>query len=288
MDCGSKCRGFESRRSPFFTSQIAAVSTIEAIFLGFIQGITEFLPVSSSGHLILAQYLLGMRNFKDLIAFDLICHLGTLLALFIAFFKKIKTLLTSEKKVLYLLFIALLPLFPLVFFLKFIKAFFDHIEYLGYFFLFTAALMYLGIRFSKETSSVTEMSKHTWKEALTIGFFQAMAVFPGISRSGATISAARLLGWNYEHAITFSFLLAIPTLMASIIIELGQLILKRNEYILPAISWVQYLAGFFFSFLFGIIALHYLQKLASKRLFMYFIGYCLLVGMVTTLFFRNL
>jgi len=264
-----------------------AVTTIEAIFLGIIQGLTEFLPVSSSGHLVLFQSLFGMKNIKDLIIFDMVCHLGTLLAIFIIFSEKIKAILYSEKKMLFKLFIALIPLFPLVFMLKQIKEIFDQIEYLGYFFLLTALLLYIGNRFGYEKPSNLVQPEQSFRDAFTIGLFQAIAVFPGVSRSGSTISGARLLGWSYEQAISFSFLLAIPTILASILLEIGQLLLKKNFSSLPDVSWIQYSAGFLFSFIFGLIALFYLQKLASKQRFMYFVWYCLFLGITTILYFEN-
>lgn len=266
-----------------FLPEKVPVSTLEAIFLGLIQGLTEFLPISSSGHLVLAQSLLGMENLKDFLVFNIVCHLGTLFAIFFVFSKKIKDLFLTEKKMLLKLAIALLPLFPLVFLLKPIKDFFDQPQYLGYFFLITAFILFLGVRFGKDLPSKS-LAKHPWRDALTIGLFQAIAILPGVSRSGSTISGARLLGWSYDQAITFSFLLAIPTILAGVVLELGQLLLKPQET-LPGITWVQYATGFTFSFIFGFIALIYLQKLASKQRFMYFVWYCLFLGIVLTLYF---
>lgn len=262
------------------------MSTLEAIFLGLIQGITEFLPISSSGHLVLVQNLLGLKNIKEFIVFDVICHLGTLLAIFIVFAKKIKEIVLHEREMLYKILVALLPLFPLLFILKPIKALFDQPQYLGYFFLCTALILYVGIRFGRE-SSAAEMPKRSWRDALTIGLFQAFAILPGISRSGSTISGARLLGWRYEQAITFSFLLAIPTILGGVIVELSQVLLKPHDHPLPQLSWIQYAAGFLFSFIFGLISLIFLQRLATKQRFMYFVWYCLFLGILTTLYFRN-
>jgi undecaprenyl-diphosphatase len=261
------------------------MSIIEALFLGLIQGITEFLPVSSSGHLVLFQNILGLKNLKEYIVFDVICHLGTLLAIFLVFAKEIKELLFKDHKTFLKIVVAILPLFPLLLLMKPIKAAFEQPQYLGYFFLTTAALLYLGIRFGQNKPD-NVLEKRSYKDAFIIGLFQAMAILPGVSRSGSTISGARLLGWNYDKAITFSFLLAIPTILGGVTIELGQLLFKSHAE-LPSIAFTQYAAGFITSFFFGWGSLLFLQKLATKHKFMYFVWYCLFIGLVTILYFRN-
>lgn len=281
-DCGSECRGFESRRSPFFYLAGNFVSTLEAIFLGIVQGLTEFLPISSSGHLMLIQNLLGMNNLKEYIIFDMVCHLGTLLAIFFVFFDQIKSILFGDRQVLLKLFVAILPLFPLLLLLKPIKSLFNEPQYLGYFFLLTAFILYTGVRFGRNKPS--SLVDHPIKDALTIGLFQAGAILPGVSRSGSTITAARLLGWSYSDAITFSFLLAIPTILGGVVLEIAQIIFKQ-EVTHTDLSLIQYISGFITSFLFGWASLLFLQRLATKHNFMYFVWYCLLLGIGTILYF---
>lgn len=260
------------------------MTTIEAILLGIIQGITEFLPISSSGHLVLAQNLLGMKNLKDLITFDIICHLGTLLAILVVFREQIKNVILKDRQTLIKLSIAILPLFPLVLLLKPIKKLFEEPQYLGFFFLITAFLLYLGIRFGQNKSEI-QLTKNRYRDAFTIGLFQAGAILPGVSRSGSTISAARLLGWSYSEALTFSFLLAIPTILGGVILEMGQLFFKSSSAVHVEIPLLQYTLGFITSFIFGWGSLSFLQKLASKQQFMYFVWYCLLLGIATIFYF---
>lgn len=260
------------------------VTTLEAFFLGIIQGLTEFLPVSSSGHLLLAQNLFGMKNLKDYVAFDIICHLGTLLAIILVYFKQIKAVILVEREVLIKLSIAIIPLFPLVFLLKPIKNLFNEPQYLGFFFLLTALILYLGIRLGQNKNE-KDLSKHPFRDALTIGIFQAGAILPGVSRSGSTITAARLLGWDYQQAITFSFLLAIPTVLGGVVIELAQILLKKSSITTVNISITQYAIGFITSFFFGWASLLFLQKLATKHKFMYFVWYCLFIGVASILYF---
>lgn len=260
------------------------MSTFEAILLGIIQGITEFFPVSSSGHLKLVQALLGLKNLDRYIIFDLVCHLGTLFAICLIYAKQLREAFTVHRIVLWKVILATLPLFPLVFLLGPIKTLFNRPEYLGYFFLFTAFLLYLGIRFGTPKNSQL-LTEHPWRDSILIGIFQAIAILPGISRSGSTISGARLLGWNLQQAITFSFLLAIPAILGGTVLETALLIFKQDLSLLPAIGWGEYLAGFSTSFAAGCLALILLQKLAVKDKFIYFVWYCLIIGIFSCLYF---
>lgn len=259
------------------------MSTIEAIILGIIQGITEFLPVSSSGHLMLGQALLGMKNLDEYIVFDLACHMGTLLAIFIIFYKQIKETLLSNRTRFLQVVLGTLPLFPLVLILKPIKALFNQPEYLGGFFLLTAALLYVGMKLGSVKPQET-LQKHRWRDPLVVGVFQAVAIMPGVSRSGSTISGARLLGWTPQEAVTFSFLLAIPAILGGTTLELLQLAMQKHPQ--SNIGMIQYASGFFSSFIVGSGALLLLMRLALKGQFMYFVWYCLLLG-VGTLFYFN-
>jgi undecaprenyl-diphosphatase len=263
------------------------MSTIEAIFLGIIQGITEFFPVSSSGHLQLAQSLLGLNHLDHLILFNLVCHLGTLLAIFCVFSEQIKrTLLTDHTRLIQLC-LAILPLFPLLLIMKPIKALFSDPQYLGYFFLMTAFLLYMGVLYERKASEA-QLQNNRWRDALTIGVFQAFAILPGVSRSGATIAIGRRLGWTYQDAASFSFLLAIPTICGGTIIELLQLWkgTKGAAADLPVIGWIQYSAAFFTSFFIGYLALSWLMKVAVKGKFIYFVWYCLAVGIFSLFYFN--
>lgn len=258
------------------------MSLFEAIILGIIQGITEFLPVSSSGHLKLAQYFLKLENLNSYIIFDLVCHLGTLLAIFIMFFQEIKQSLTTDKKKLLQVALGTLPLFPLLLILKPIKAIFNDPHYLGFCFMLTSAILYIGIKLQDSYLAKPRTPRH-FRDPLLIGLFQSAAILPGISRSGSTISAAKILGWTHEEAISFSFLLAIPAILGGTTIELFQLITK-NDAILPDVSLVNYVVALFTSFIFGYFSLILLKRLASKQKFMYFVWYCLILGIFTTLY----
>lgn len=250
----------------------------EAIFLGIVQGLTEFLPVSSSGHLTLVQALLGMENLHQYVAFDLVCHLGTLLAIFCIFSKTIYGLFWENRSLFWQVCLGTLPLFPLVFAMKPIKGLFNQPQFLGFFFLATAFILWCGIRLG----AAVRRPDASVRDALVIGTFQAFAILPGVSRSGSTVSAARLLGWSYEEALRFSFLLAIPAILGGVALEILQL---KNEG-LPAIGFTPYAAGFVTSFVVGLAALTWLLKMAAKDKFMYFFWYCLFLGVATLIYFN--
>ena len=198
------------------------MTTIDAIILGIVQGLTEFLPVSSSGHLKLAQHFLGLQNLDHYLLFDLACHLGTLIAIGLFFFQAIRNLFVGQTTHLRQVVLATLPLFPLVLLMKPIEAAYAEPAYLGVFFLMTAAILFLGVYYGK-TSPEGQRHQHVWRDALVIGSWQALAILPGVSRSGSTISGARLLGWSPQEAIVFSFLLAIPAVLGGTSLELLKL-----------------------------------------------------------------
>lgn len=255
------------------------MSLFEALILGIIQGITEFLPISSSGHLKLAEVLLGLNNLSKLVSFDLFCHLGTLFAIFAVLHKEIWFTLTKDRKLIGMLILAILPLAPLYFLLTGIKSIYGLPEYLGFFFLISALLLFLGEHFSKKREENPSFKKRSF-DALFIGLAQAIAILPAISRSGATIAAARYLGWEREKAAKFSFFLAIPTILGGIVIE-GREIIKTG---LGEISLNAYLIGFLSAFFVGYFVLKGLLKLFKSVSLKPFALYCLFIGIFTILY----
>ncbi len=257
------------------------MTLLEALLLGIIQGLTEFFPVSSSGHLEIGQKILGMKNLNQFIPFNLVCHLGTLLAILCAFRRQIKRLLlTKWKQVI----CATLPLFPLLLILKPIKHMFDQPQYLGFFFLVTALVLYLGERYGHVIPKF-ELKKRRYQDALIIGTAQAMAILPGISRSGSTISAARLVGWEAKDAAFFSFLLAIPAILGGITLE-GLQLLKQETPPAP-ISFGGYFVGFIVSFFVGYLALRGMMYIMERKKIMGFVWYCVMVGIVCLMLFTG-
>lgn len=255
----------------------------QAFLLGLIQGITEFLPISSSGHLALGQYFLGFENLQDFILFDLICHLGTLFAICYVFFPIIRDSFSTGPIRSWQIVVGTLPLFPLVFILKPLKSLFDQPALWGPCFLITAGLLFASLTYRFPEKFLSK--KYQWGDSLTIGIFQAIAILPGVSRSGATISAARLLGWQKEQAVQFSFLLAIPAILGGSILE------GWKAWHLPSSSLVEinpwsFIIGFITSFIIGSLTLQLLVRLVIENKWKYFAWYCLILGMITTIYFN--
>ncbi len=211
-----------------------------------------------------------------MIPFDLVCHMGTLFAILIVFHRKIISLFSKDTQTLLQIIIGTLPLFPILIVLKQIESLYDRPELLGYFFLTTAALLWLGIRFGHNTTA-EEKQKHWVRDPLVIGVFQTLALLPGVSRSGSTISAARVLGWKMEDSLSFSFLLAIPAILGGTVLKTLHLYTTSSS-LNPDLPFSSYFAGFSTSFLFGVLALKILIRLAANQKMVYFVWYCLLIG----------
>lgn len=260
------------------------------LLLAIIQGLTEFLPVSSSGHLALAQLML--KSFKEApVVFDLFLHLGTLLATILFFKKEIKDILESIAKnlkmpknllffnkdsdnkipaILYTTLITALIAFPLKNYAE--KAFLkSNYVLLGF---FITSLLLLSTKFVKNNSS----KSFTLKDSIAIGLIQGIAIFPGISRSGSTISVAIFLGIENNLAFAFSFLISIPAIAGATIIES----LPHLENLSKNIS--NYLLSSFIAFITGYISLLLLSKIMSKKRFYFFSYYCLLIIIVAIIY----
>ena len=260
------------------------MQTWQAFLLGLVQGITEFLPVSSSGHLALAQYVLGFENLHHYVLFNLICHVGTLIAILIVFFPTIKQYARPNSPYFWQVVIGTLPLVGLIFVLKPLKALFDHPQLLGPCFLFSACLLFSSVYLRLPTRFVQHQS--LWLQSFFVGIFQLIAIFPGISRSGSTISGALLMGWTKEKAFQFSFLLAIPAILGGALVEGIKAWTTTSSDSLtfhPDILAI----GFLTSFIVGYFSLQLLMRWIIQDKWKYFAWYCLILGISTTLYFNS-
>ena len=250
------------------------MSPLQAITLGIIQGLTEFLPISSSGHLVLVPNLLGWSIQSQ--AFDTVLHFGTVGALIIYFWKDLFEIIKSKKLILLLL-IGSIPAGILGFLFE--KAFeetFRSVSSVLVFLLVGTVLMLVAeSRYKKvwHTERIGEINKITNLKSFIIGIFQSFALFPGLSRSGSTISAGMLFGLTREAAARFSFLLSIP-------IVLGAGFFKIIDSYAVLSFDLDLLLGFISSFLVGMIAIRFLLKFLKSNNLYVFIIYRLLLAVL--------
>jgi len=239
------------------------------VFLAIIQAVTEFLPISSSGHLALISNLMG----KPDLFFITTLHLASLLAVLIFLRKEIRQLLSFDKKYHKLWLYLILASIPAVLFgflfKKTIEVSLSSFLVLGVSFFFTGIIL-LSTKFAHE------YSKLNWKNSLVIGLFQILALFPGVSRSGMTISAGLFSGLKREKAVRFSFLLFIPVALGAMILELGE-----------AYFSFSLLVSFVICFILSYVFLNVLYIVVKNGKFWLFSIYAFIVGLISLwLYFR--
>ncbi|MBF0201221.1 MAG: undecaprenyl-diphosphate phosphatase [Desulfamplus sp.] len=268
----------------------------QAIILGVLQGLTEFLPVSSSGHLALGHYILGIT--EPTLFFDVSLHVGTLIAVIVVFFKDIRDITASlwglirhklhrgkfpgeegffsrayvdpNIRFAILIIVASVPTaFMGLFFKQYMDAMSDSINFVGCMMLVTGTFLWLTRGIKPSGAGIMAMG---YKRALLIGICQGLAVIPGISRSGATISAALFSGMDRETAARFSFLLSIPAILGAELISL-------RDFVTQGIAFdFSILYGTLISFVVGYAALKLLIHLVKNGRFYLFAPYCWIVG----------
>lgn len=253
------------------------MSLIEAFIIGLLQGLTEFLPVSSSAHLKLAKIFFKIESSESQVIFDLACHLGTLVALLLFLKNEILNILRKDHRKLRLLFIATLPLVPAYFLLKPLRDFASHPQYLGFCLILTALILFGGQRLRWKRSEHGQ-----WSDVLWIGALQSAALIPGISRSASTISCAQVLGWEAKDAVRFSFLLSIPTIIGGNCLELFKIMLSQDE--LPPLSFSRCAMGFITAFVIGWLVVRYALTYLEKGNLKPFAWYCLCFGILVTVY----
>ena len=248
-------------------------SIFQVSFLGLVQGLTEFLPVSSSGHLVIIQHFLPLVN-QQPVVLDLMLHLGSLLALLVYFFSKIKNIFIDKKLISSLILATIITVVIVFPFRKIVETSFSNLRFAGIMLIGTGIVLFLASR-----KKGNNKDKVGFKEAIMVGLGQALAVFPGISRSGLTISAGIGSGLKSNVATEFSFLLAIPLITGAAVLEIPKIISVSSGLLL--IYFIGFLVSFFVS-LFSLKLLMKILKLNQKNL-VYFAYYCFLVGLTVIL-----
>ena len=247
---------------------------IQALTLGIVQGLTEFLPVSSSGHLILLPSIFGWE--VQSLAFDTVLHLGTVGALIIYFWKDLVQVIW-DKKMLGLLVIGSIPAAALGFLLgDFLEVQFRSAQFVALFLLVGSLLMFVAERVYKKvwhSERVETPESLSYTKGFVIGLFQSLALLSGVSRSGSTMSGGMLLGLTREAAARFSFILSIPVVVGA---GLFKVVESYQELSLD----LSLLAGFLASFLVGMLAISYLLKFLKSNTLSVFILYRVLLAAI--------
>jgi len=265
---------------------------LSSIFLGLVQGVSEFLPISSSGHLAIFQTFFGLT--EGTLFFDVLLHLGTLIAIFAYYRKDILALireffrlilclfsregrqglrhLNANGRTIVMLFIATLPLLAVLPVKEKVAALYGNTIFVGCALVVTGLVLFLSDRMARGKKTPKTA---TWLDALLIGVGQAFAVLPGISRSGTTIAAGMMRGFQRRFAVRFSFLLSIPAVLGANIISLGDAAAAGvDPWMIPG-----YVLGAVAAAIVGYFAIRLVNLLADKGKFGSFAYYCWGVGL---------
>ena len=266
------------------------MDTIEAILMGLLQGLTEYLPVSSSGHLAIAAALFGVDGESNL-AFTIAVHVATVLSTLVILWKEIAWLLeglfrwdgklNAEQRYALAIIVSMIPVGIVgVFFKDYVEEVFGAgLFIVGCCLLVTAALLifsYYARPRQKEEVSL--------KDAFIIGLAQAVAVLPGISRSGSTIATGLLLGNKKEKLVQFSFLMVIPPILGEALLDVMKVMKGGAEAASAGIGIVPLIAGFLAAFISGCLACKWMIGIVRKGKLIYFGIYCAIVGALLIIF----
>ncbi|MEQ2442271.1 undecaprenyl-diphosphate phosphatase [Pseudoflavonifractor intestinihominis] len=270
-----------------------------SILMGVIQGVAEFLPISSSGHLTLFQAFFSMENMEEThMLFTVLLHFGTLISVCIVywrdivdmireFFLGIRALVVRDesagkppaaRRMVMLIIVATLPLFVMIFFKDALERFFSNPIPVSCMLLLTGFILFFSDRLARGHKTAKNA---TVVDALLVGCAQAVAIIPGISRSGSTISAGMLRGFDRDFAVRFSFLMSLPAVVGATLLELKDAVTAPNfsEQVLPLLP--VYLVGVVVSAVVGYFAIRLVKSLADKGKFGNFAYYCWAVGAVS-------
>ena len=270
------------------------MSILSAVLLGLVQGVTEFLPISSSGHLAIAEHLLNMQGASDVPEFfDVLLHLGTLVAVFAAYWGDIREMIVEffagigdlvhhsmpnpvppARRLILMIVVGTLPLFAMVPFRRFFTGLGDNMYFIGGALIFTGLLLFLSDRTRRGRK--TEKTA-TMLDALLVGIGQAVALCPGVSRSGMTITTGCFAGFERKFAVRFAFLLSIPAVLGANILTLKDALDAGIDFS----SVPVYLVGVAVAAVSGYACIRLLRYVAGKGRFGAFAYYCWAAGALT-------
>jgi len=269
------------------------MTLLSSVLLGLIQGVAEFLPISSSGHLAIAENLLNMSGASEVPEFfDVLLHLGTLLAVFVAYWSDIRDMIVEffhgvrdlanhstpvpvppARRMILLIIVGTLPLVAVLPIKDMVEGLANNMYFVGGALIVTGFLLFASDRVRKGRK--TERSA-TLLDVLLVGVAQALATCPGISRSGTTITAGCFLGFDRKFAVRYSFLMSIPAILGANILSIKDAI--------ETVVWSEvpvYLAGVLVAAVVGYACIRLLKMIAEKGKFGFFAYYCWAVGILT-------
>ena len=272
---------------------------LKAVLGGIIQGLTEFLPVSSSGHLAIFDNIFNFGFGDDALLFTLVLHLGTLAAVFIAYFRDIKELfigfftlipkvftgkfkygaLEKRERFVILILIATVPLVVGALIDKQIEWLSDRTKLIGGFLILNAVILFLSDKI--KTKNITEKNAAP-KQALLVGLWQLIGVPPGLSRSGMTITGGLLNGFSRTFAVKFSFIMSIPAILGASAFKFADVI--KNGADIAGTMIASCALGFIFAFVFGLFAIIFIRIIVKNRSFYVFSIYCFTAGLIAVIF----
>lgn len=255
------------------------MTTLQAIILGIVQGLTEFLPVSSSGHLCLAREIMGVELAEN-IAFDITLHAATVLSTIVVLWREIWRLLkgafvfsgkiNEEQSYILKIVISMIPVGIVgVFFKEYIDQLSDHIWVVGALLLVTALLLTFAYK-----AKPREKSEISYRDSIIIGIAQACATLPGLSRSGTTIATGLLLGNRKDAVAHFSFLMVLPPILGGALLDILKGDFGGGVELLPL------MAGFVTAFVTGTLACKFMIEIVKRGKLIWFAAYCALAGVV--------
>ena len=265
-----------------------------SVILGAVQGVAEFLPISSSGHLTLLQYFFGMENTDNL--FNILLHFATLLAVCVVYFQDIKDMIVEffgligdlvkgkaskgtppeARRMILLLIVGTLPLFAVLMIKDYVEVLGNYPPFISCALLVTGMLLFTSDRFARGTKNARNA---TLKDVLLVGVAQGVATIPGLSRSGTTISAGMALGFDRKFAVRYSFLMSLPAVLGATILEVVDVV--QSGAGIPEGMLPKYLLGMAVASVVGYCSIKLVNLLASKGKFGAFAYYCWGAGVVS-------
>lgn len=251
---------------------------LTALILGIVQGITEFLPISSSGHLAIGTALFGFDNPENTLAFVVFLHFCSVLAILVVFSKEIMKIFTAKHiNILLWIIIGIIPAGILgIVFKHTIESLFsiERIYLIGIALIMNGFILLMGEHGSWGVSQIP-LERLGIKNSLIVGIIQAIAIIPGISRSGSTISGGLICGLERKHAVAFSFFLAIPVILGATVMEL-----RDFSKFTASIQPIPILIGGIAAFLVSIVSINILIRVVTNGKLYYFSIYCFLLGAI--------